>query len=100
MAAFVLIPSPDTFLVLISVRGQVDPRTIVRLEGIMSIKDSSDIGNRTVTLLQAQCGNQLHRCPPTALSYMAVIVLTFCGPTGIYSSLSQIINSKQSHGLF
>jgi hypothetical protein len=95
MAAFVLLlPSPDTFLVLISVRGQVDARTIVRLEGIMSIKDSSDIRNRTVTLLEAQCGNQLHHCLPTALSYMAVIVLTYCGPTGIYSSLSQIINSQ------
>jgi hypothetical protein len=38
---------PRPFLILISVRGPVDPRAIVRLERIGPTEKSSDIGNRT-----------------------------------------------------
>jgi hypothetical protein len=59
---------PRRFLVLISVKGCMDPMARVRLEGLGQLKKSNDfIGNRTGDLSACSiCLNQLrYRVPPT-----------------------------------
>jgi hypothetical protein len=57
--------TPGRFLVLISVRGWVDPRVIVQMEELRNLKKSTSSGLKTATCrLVAQCLNQLRYCLP------------------------------------
>jgi hypothetical protein len=64
------------FLVLISLRGLVDPMVIVRLEGLGQLKNpmtSSEIEHTTFRL-PAQSLNQLrYRVPPSAPTIMSCL---------------------------
>jgi hypothetical protein len=46
---------PERFLVLISVRGRVDPRAIVRLEGLEQLKNAVTSSGLAMFRLVAQC---------------------------------------------
>ena len=64
--------SPGTFLVLISVRGWVNPRAIVWLEGIRQLRNPmASSGTEPKTLwLVAYCLNQLHYCMAHNILYI------------------------------
>jgi hypothetical protein len=66
---------PGRFLVLIFLRGLVEPRTIVRLEGVRKLKSPPHLGLETATFrLVAYCLNQVrYRVPPELRSIVYLI---------------------------
>jgi len=83
----------ETFLVLISVRGWVDPRAIVRPEGLSQWKipmTPSGIDPATSRLV-AQCLNQLrHRVSPTLQGTMVKTPSALLPPSGVPEKVSVI----------
>jgi hypothetical protein len=68
---------PGRFVVLISVRGRVDPRAIVRLQGLGQLKNpmtSSEIEHATFRLV-AQCLKQLRYRVPRVVHDNIIIVI-------------------------
>jgi hypothetical protein len=90
--------TPGRFLVLISVRGWVDPKAIVWLEGLRKFRKSTSSGHEAATVrLAAYCLIQLRYRPPLIEQWRGFLVVHMGDWTVLYKNVYALASHITSH---